>query len=188
MLTSPQKILANPSFLTQELAPHFYRTKSVPTVLNSFFLPTATLSAEAPFTPTNTLIPPDSKFFLLPHLSTLALSLLISAARLDIIHDSDTCNFNMAYDEYVTLASKARIQSAAGGISASGSVSKVWGKDVARRKWENLVELGLIMPVIQGQAGGFGMIRCDVALEEIGAVLSGEKGIDRHLERWCKAI
>jgi origin recognition complex subunit 4 len=121
-------------------------------------------------------------------LSTLALSLLIAAARLDIIHDSDTCNFNMAYDEYVTLASKARIQSAAGGMSASGSISKVWGKDVARREWENLVELGLVMPVIQGQAGGFGMIRCDVALEEIGGVLAGEKGVDRYLERWCKSI
>lgn len=73
-------------------------------------------------------------------------------------------------------------------MSASGSISKVWGKDVARREWEMLVELGLIMPVIQGQTGGFGMIRCDVALEEVGAVLNGEKGVDRYLERWCKAI
>jgi origin recognition complex subunit 4 len=185
---APQKIFASPAFLTQHLAPHFYRTKSVPAVLNTFFLPTATLSADVPFAPTNTLNAPDSKLFLIPNLSTLALSLLISAARLDIIHDSDTCNFNMAYDEYVTLSSKARIQSAVGGMSASGSVSKVWSKDVARREWENLVELGLVMPVIQGQAGGFGMIRCDVALEEIGAVLAGEKGMDRHLERWCKSI
>jgi origin recognition complex subunit 4 len=188
ILTTIQKLFASPPFLTQHLAPHFYRTKSIPAVLNTFFLPTATLSADTPFAPTNTLNAPDSKLFLIPNLSTLALSLLIAAARLDIIHDSDTCNFNMAYDEYVTLASKARIQSAAGGMSASGSVSKVWGKDVGRREWENLVELSLIMPVIQGQAGGFGMIRCDVALEEIGAVLSGEKGVDRHLERWCKAL
>jgi origin recognition complex subunit 4 len=185
---TPQKLFAAPTFLTQHLAPHFYRTKSVSAVLNSFFLPTATLSADTPFAPSNTLSAPDSKLFLIPSLSTLALSLLISAARLDIIHDSDTCNFNMAYDEYVTLSSKARIQSAVGGMSASGSVSKVWSKDVARREWENLVELGLIMPVIQGQAGGFGMIRCDVALEEIGAVLAGEKGMDRHLEKWCKSI
>lgn len=94
----------------------------------------------------------------------------------------------MAYDEYVTLASKARIQSAAGGLSASGSVSKVWGKDVAKREWESLVELGLVMPVVQGQTGGFGMVRCDVALEEIAGVIAGEKGIDKQLERWCKAI
>jgi origin recognition complex subunit 4 len=188
MTDAPQKLFASPAFLTQHLAPHFYRTKSIPAVLNTFFFPTATLSADTPFAPTNTLSAPDSKLFLIPNLSNLALSLLISAARLDIIHDSDTCNFNMAYDEYVTLSSKARIQSAVGGMSASGSVSKVWSKDVARREWENLVELGLVMPVIQGQAGGFGMIRCDVALEEIGAVLAGEKGMDKHLERWCKSI
>lgn len=94
----------------------------------------------------------------------------------------------MAYDEYVSLASRARIQSAAGGLSASGSVSKVWGKDVARREWEGLVELGLVMPVVQGQVGGFSMVKCDVALEEIGGVLAGEKGVDKQMERWCKAI
>ncbi|KAF2035088.1 hypothetical protein EK21DRAFT_84725 [Setomelanomma holmii] len=182
------KLFASAAFLTQHLAPHFYRTKSIPTVLNSFFLPSATLAVYQAFIPAETLSAPDSKLFLITHLSTLSISLLIAAARLDIIHDSDTCNFNMAYDEYVTLASKARIQSAAGGMSASGSVSKVWGKDVARREWEGLVELGFIMPVIQGQAGGFGMVRCDVALEEIGVVLAGEKGVDRQLERWCKAI
>ncbi|KAH3915440.1 origin recognition complex subunit 4 [Parastagonospora nodorum] len=186
--TNVNKLFASAPFLTQHLAQHFYRTKSIPAVLYTFFLPTATLSPDLPFAPNNGLVLPDSKLYLIPNLSTLALSLLISAARLDIIHDSDTCNFNMAYDEYVTLASKARIQSAAGGMSASGSISKVWGKDVARREWETLVELGLIMPVIQGQTGGFGMIRCDVALEEIGAVLNGEKGVDRYLERWCKAI
>lgn len=94
----------------------------------------------------------------------------------------------MCYDEYVTLASKARIQSAAGGASASGSVSKVWGKDVAKREWEGLVGLKLLVPVVQGQAGGFGMVKCDVALEEIGAVVRDDKGIERALERWCRHI
>lgn len=94
----------------------------------------------------------------------------------------------MAYDEYVTLASKARIQSAAGGVSSNGAVSKVWSKDVAKREWGGLVELGLVVPVVQGHAGGFGMVRCDVALEEIGAMLAGEKGVDKGLERWCKQL
>lgn len=183
-----QKLFASQVFLTQHLATHFYRTKSVPAVLNSFLISTATLGPETDFAPNNLLDAPDSKLSLIPRLPTLGLALLIAAARLDIIHDSDTCNFNMAYDEYVTLASKARIQSAAGGLSASGSVVKVWGKDVARREWENLVDLGLVMPVIQGQAGGFGMIKCDVALDEIGATLAGEKGVDQQVKRWCKAI
>ncbi|PSN69182.1 P-loop containing nucleoside triphosphate hydrolase protein [Corynespora cassiicola Philippines] len=170
------------------LAPHFYRSKSVPTVLNSFLLPTATISPGASLLPTNILAPPDSKLTLIPQLSTLSLSLLIAAARLDIIHDSDTCNFNMAYDEYVTLASRARIQSAAGGTSSSGSVTKVWGKDVARREWEGLVELGFIMPIAGGLPGGFAMVKVDVALEEIGEVIKCAKGIEKSLEKWCKQI
>ncbi|KAF3043691.1 hypothetical protein E8E12_006993 [Didymella heteroderae] len=152
-----EKLFATSSFLTSHLSPSFHLTKSIPSALSSFLLPTSILSPNAPFTPL-CLTPPDSKLSVLPSLSTLALSLLIATARLDIIHDSDTCNFNMAYDEYVTLASKARIQSAAGGMSASGSTTKVWGKDVARREWEGLVELGFIMPVVMGQSGGFGML------------------------------
>ncbi|KAJ4291672.1 origin recognition complex subunit 4 [Kalmusia sp. IMI 367209] len=115
------------TFLTTHLAPLFYRSKSIPTTLTTFLLSTASLSSSLSLAYPTTL-PPDSKLSLILGISTLALSLLIAAARLDIIHDSDTCNFNMAYDEYVTLASKARIQSAAGGASASGSMSKVWGR------------------------------------------------------------
>jgi origin recognition complex subunit 4 len=156
--------------------------------LSSFLLPTATLSPNTPFQPASLLNSPDSKLSLIPTLSTLSLSLLIAACRLDIIHDSDTCNFNMAYDEYCTLASRARIQSAAGGLSSSSSASKVWGKDVARGEWEGLVELGFVMPVVQGSVGAFGMVRCDVALEEVGEVLRGIKGGDRGLERWCRSL
>lgn len=94
----------------------------------------------------------------------------------------------MAYDEYVTLASKARIQSAAGGLSSSSGTSKVWGKEVARREWEELVELGFVMPVVVGGlAGGFGMVRVDVSLEEVGECLKG-RGVDKGLERWCRSI
>ncbi|KAF2850480.1 hypothetical protein T440DRAFT_396831 [Plenodomus tracheiphilus IPT5] len=184
--TNISKLFLSSTFLTTHLAPTFYTSKSIPQILTSFLLPVATLSPTTPFYPSPCLLPPDSKLALIPHLSTLALSLLIAAARLDIIHDTDTANFNMAYDEYVTLASRARIQSAAGGVSASSSTSKVWGKDVARREWEGLVELGLVMPVVSGQGGAFGMVRCDVSLEEVGEVLKGIK--ERGLERWCKSI
>lgn len=94
----------------------------------------------------------------------------------------------MAYDEYLTLASKARIQSAAGGASASGGLAKVWGKDVARREWEELLELGLVMPAVGHAGGGFAMVKVDVRLEEIGAVLAGERGVEKGLERWCRQI
>ncbi|KAF2684529.1 P-loop containing nucleoside triphosphate hydrolase protein [Lentithecium fluviatile CBS 122367] len=176
------------TFLSTHLAPHFYCTKSILSILNSFLLPTATLSSTLPLSSSNLTTPPDSKLTVIPTLSTLSLSLLIAACRLDIIHDSDSCNFNMAYDEYVTLTSKARIQSAAGGLSAAGGVSKVWGKDVARREWEGLVELGLVIPVYTGLTGGFGMVRCDISLEEVGAVLAGGGGVGGGLERWCRQI
>ncbi|KAI4948128.1 hypothetical protein J4E91_006122 [Alternaria rosae] len=183
------KLFSTSTFLTTHLAPTFYLSKSVPKILTTFLLPTATLSPTTPFLPTTSLSSPDSKLSLIPSLSQLSLSLLIAAARLDIIHDSDTCNFNMAYDEYVTLASRARIQSAAGGLSSSSGASKVWGKDVARREWEGLVELGLCMPVLTGgSVGAFGMVRVDVALEEVGEVLRGIKGGDKGLERWCRSI
>jgi len=180
------KLFLSSAFLTRHLAPIFYTSKSVLSILTSFLLPTAILGPSTTLNPTPSLYP-DSKLGLIPHLSTLALSLLIAAARLDIIHDTDTANFNMAYDEYVTLASRARIQSAVGGVSASSSTSKVWGKDVARREWEGLIELGLVVPVVSGQVGAFGMIRCDVALEEVGEVLRSVKG-EKALERWCRSL
>lgn len=99
----------------------------------------------------------------------------------------------MAYDEYVALASRARIQNGVGGVSVGGSMSKVWGKEVARREWEGLVELGFVLPVLVGAAaavGGFGMVRVDVKLEEVGEVLRGAAGknVEKGLERWCRQI
>jgi origin recognition complex subunit 4 len=66
-------------------------------------------------------------------------------------------------------------------------VSKVWGKEVARREWEGLVELELLMPVVAGQVGGFGMVRCDVSLEEVGVVVAGG-AFEKALERWCRQL
>ncbi|CBX90721.1 hypothetical protein LEMA_P057550.1 [Plenodomus lingam JN3] len=184
--TTVSQLFLSSTFLTTHLAPTFYTSKSTPKTLSSFLLPLSSLSSSTPFYPTPPLTPPDSKLSLIPHLSTLALSLLIATARLDIIHDTDTANFNMAYDEYVTLASRARIQSAAGGVSASSAQSKVWGKEVARREWEGLLGLGLVMPVGVGAGGAFGMVRCDVSLEEVGEVL--KRGKERGLERWCRSL
>lgn len=90
---------------------------------------------------------PDSKLQLLAALSELELSLLIAAARLDIVLNTDTVNFAMAYDEYVSLMGKQRVQSslaAAAGRSGNGKSSisgglvlgggaRVWGRGVAAR-------------------------------------------------------
>ncbi|KAF2836008.1 origin recognition complex, subunit 4 [Patellaria atrata CBS 101060] len=190
--SSIDSLLSNLDFQQSHLHPIYATTKSIPALLSSLYLPVAALTPTSPLlNPTTVdsvpaLVAPQSNLSLLS-LSDLALALLIAAARLDIILDTDTCNFLLAYNEYVALASKARIQSAASGALAGGT--RVWGKDVARREWETLVSLGLLMPVI-GTGGGAiigerAMVRCDVALEEIGEAC---RGMDRVMTKWCRQI
>ncbi|KAF2226197.1 origin recognition complex subunit 4 C-terminus-domain-containing protein, partial [Elsinoe ampelina] len=178
----------------------YHTTKSVPSFLTALYLPFASL----PTSPTTlaaltshldshlahapSLSPPDSLLSLLPSLSTLQLSLLIAAARLVIIHDSDAISFPLAYDEYKSLASKARIAASASGALATGQGARVWGVRVARMAWEGLVERGLV--VEDGVGGGRGAGRVDVSLEEIGGVLEGGgvEGVGQGMVRWCREI
>lgn len=214
-----QALFADNDFLNRHLAPIYYTNKCVPSAATSFYIPVASLEPTSPFltascfSPETSLLPPDSKLSYLPTLSNLCLSILIAAARLDIIHNTSLLNFNMAYAEYSSLAAKARVASAAAGqlaVGASGG-AKVYGREVARREWELLLELELLVPavggnnstiggsglgisggvgtVVGGSAGGAGwstqMVRCDVALEEITPSVPK---ISRMLERWCKQI
>ncbi|KAK6004326.1 hypothetical protein QM012_008188 [Aureobasidium pullulans] len=76
------------------------------------------------------LTPPDSKLAALASLSTLQLALLISAARLTIIHDTDLVTFPLAHAEYVSLATKAKIAaSASGQVAIGGGIGRVWSKE-----------------------------------------------------------
>ena len=172
----------------------YTRTKSVPSFLTACLLPVSLLSPNC--IPTGlefaaqTFLPPDSKLHLLPGLSDLELSLLIATARLDIILDTDMCNFNMAYDEYQQLASRVKAQSSAAGQTAVGGGARVWGKEVASGAWERLADLELILPAIGGGKGETGrangrMWRVDVGLEEIGPSVSGLSGV---MKKWCKEI
>ncbi|KAL8895812.1 MAG: hypothetical protein Q9192_003437 [Flavoplaca navasiana] len=132
----------------------------------------------------------DSKLQLLPSLSDLELSLLIAAARLDVILDTNLCNFKMVYDEYVQLASRVKLQSNAAGQTAVGGGARVWGKDVARGAWERLIDLELILTAsIAGSRSNSNsvgvMCRVDVALEEIGPNVPR---MGATMSRWCKEI
>jgi origin recognition complex subunit 4 len=146
---------------------------------------------------TTSLAPPDSRLQLLPTLSDLDLSLLIGAARLDIVAHTDTVNFAMAYDEYSSLVGRQRVQSATSGMLAVGGGARVWSRGVAGISWERLVSLGLLVPAGVGggsRAGGSGalthggldgkMWKVDVALEEI----PGAVKLNNVLARWCKEI
>ncbi|TVY15751.1 Origin recognition complex subunit 4 [Lachnellula arida] len=177
---------------------YFYRTKSVPAFLASCILPISKLSLSKfsltgrAFTSNNlSLSPPDSKLHVLQGLSDLELALLISAARLDIILDTDTCNFAMAYDEYSSLTSKHKIQTSSTGVAALGASAKVWGRDVALGAWERLADYDLLVPA--GISGGGGrdigvggrMWKVDVGLEEITGSVDGLSGI---MAKWCREI
>lgn len=171
----------------------YYTTKSVNDLLAALMSPIATLP---PSDNTHTAIqdhlvtslspqlsPPDSKLTLLATLSTLQLALLICAARQTTIHSTETVSFNLAYEEYKLLASKAKIQAAASG--AMGAGGRLWTKEVAKDAWMDLVDMGLMLDdVYSGRGGGGTAGRADVSLEEIG-----QSGVDLgSWARWCKEI
>jgi origin recognition complex subunit 4 len=114
---------------------------------------------------------------------------LIAAARLDIILDTDTCNFAMAYDEYSSLTSRHKIQTSSSGINALGASAKVWRREVALEAWERLAEYELLIPAgIGGSARDLGagrMWNVDVGLEEITGSVEGLSGV---MTKWCREI
>jgi origin recognition complex subunit 4 len=170
----------------------------VPAFFASCILPIAHLSARnLPLTGKTfksnslSLSAPDSKLELLRGLSELELALIIAAARLDIILDTDTCNFAMAYDEYSSLTSRYKIQTSSTGVTALGASAKVWGRDVALAAWERLAEYELLVPAAVGGGGGreFGaggrMWKVDVGLEEITGSVEAMSGV---MVKWCREI
>ena len=185
----------------------FATTRSPSTFFNSAIIAIASLSHDNPLPEANQFVltplqPPDNDLqALLPSLSTLQLALLIAAARLEIIlapaNSTSTSlvgvNFEMAYEEYVTIASQTRVSaSAAGQVGLGGAGARVWGRAVARKEWEALGELGVIVPMGAGGGGrsgtGDGKWVVDLGgLEEIGGWIEGEgKGVERGLLKWCR--
>lgn len=146
---------------------------------------------------------PENRLHILPALTELELSLLIAAARLDIISDTDTCNFNMAYEEYKSLASKVKVQNsigstiAGGGVPGGGQGGKLWSREVAVGAWEGLGRWEVLIPATgtagQASQGGVSregrMWRVDVGLNEIGRFAGGQGGaLGGVLGKWCREI
>lgn len=134
-------------------------------------------------------LPPDTVLNMLPHLPTLHISLLISAARLDAIHNVTAVTFALVYSHYVDLVSRARLQASAAGSIAQAT--KLWNHEIAAAAWEELAAWEIILPA----AGkGIGqehskMWRCDVVLEEIIEAVGGvDAGMSDVMIRWCKEI
>ncbi|KAF3919307.1 hypothetical protein ABW21_db0201188 [Orbilia brochopaga] len=151
-------------------------SKSVHALYNNFMIPIYGLSVTEPFLGSGeamrktALVAPDSKLYLLEDLPELSLALLICAARLDPILETDTCNFTMAYDEYKTQVAKVKI------YQQTTWALKLWGKDVALAAWEKLAEYELIVPAV-GAAGGA------VGVTASALVGSGTTGVGRRESR-----
>ncbi|KAF3005463.1 hypothetical protein E8E14_007135 [Neopestalotiopsis sp. 37M] len=194
-----EALYKSPSF-QEHLEYQFFTTKSVTEFLTTCVLPLSALSptaldlkigASSLSTSVAQLHTPDSKLHLLAALSDLDLSMLIAAARLDIVAHTDTVNFAMAYDEYSSQMGKQRVQSAASGMLALGAGGRTWGRAVAGMAWERLVSLGLLIPAgIGGRSnaahGGLEgkMWKLDVALEEIPTAVE----LPGFLVKWCTQI
>ena len=168
-------------------------TKTPSTFFASALLPIATLYdstfsevIQVPdFSCLEPLMAPDSLLSVLPSLSTLELALLIAAARLSIIYDTDTVTFLMVYEEYVKVASRSKLQAAASGAAASGV--RIWGKDVAVGSWERLGELELVARSSSGGGNGRdGLWRIEVGLEEIEG--SMPDGLGMVMSKWCREL
>jgi origin recognition complex subunit 4 len=176
----------------------FFTAKSIPAAFSSLYIPVASITSidppsqeTSPFAP---LTQPDSVLPLLPSLPPLHLYLLISAARLDAIHNVSVVNFNLVYHHYVELASRSRLQSSASGALAQGGVTKIWGKEIAKAAWEELGDWEILMPAALGKGKGDDapktkMWRVDVTLEEVAACVSGVgQGVSEVATRWCKEV
>lgn len=155
---------------------------------NAMLLPVTSLTTETPFLTAeqisgHALAGPELKLDILDGLNDLEMSLLIAAARLEIVTDSENINFSMAYDEYSRMSSEMRIQSSIAS-SALSSQAKIWGRDVAMAAWEKLADYELVVPGVLGGGGReHRMWRVEVSLRDVGRFIGKRVG---HLSKWCR--
>ncbi|KAM7188206.1 Origin recognition complex (ORC) subunit 4 C-terminus domain containing protein [Rhypophila sp. PSN 637] len=177
----------------------YYTTKSVTAFLRGWVIPLSLLDTNFPTLkppgPIQGLEYPHSKLPVLGALSDLDLSMLIAAARVEIIANTELINFSTAYDEYTQLMARQRVQSANAGMFALGGAARVWGRDVALAAWQRLTKLDLLVDptaaakttTTGSSAAGMNegkMFKVDVALEEI----PGAVKLNAVLAKWCTGL
>jgi len=122
-------------------------------------------------------------------LSQLELSLLISATRLETFYVQETFNFNMVYEVYTSLVSRARTHTSvtAPGVPTvvSGGSTRFWGKDVAFRSWERLGEIGLWTYAGRGE-GRWRFVRCEIGMQELWGICEKRKLINSSMRGWFR--
>ncbi|PFH60986.1 hypothetical protein XA68_18459 [Ophiocordyceps unilateralis] len=191
-----EELYKQPSFQNL-LQYHYFTTKSVAAFFAEWVLPLTQLSAQDMRLPCPTestcLAPPSSRLQLLSTLSDLDLAMLIAAARLDVVADTDTVNFAMAYDEYGSLVGRQRVQSATSGMLAVGGGARAWSRGLAAMAWERLISLGLLAPAGIGGVAAAGrghgglegkMWRVEITVEEIPWAVQ----LNAVLAKWCREM
>jgi origin recognition complex subunit 4 len=128
----------SPQF-TNLLTSTYTISKTPVPIFNALLIPFSNITPSDPFPASESLEnstpsfkAPHPTLSLLPSLSDLQLSLLIAAARLEVLADTDAVTFEMVYDEYLKLVSKVRVNGTPGG-GAAGGVGRVWGAFVGGR-------------------------------------------------------
>ncbi|KAF2864479.1 P-loop containing nucleoside triphosphate hydrolase protein [Piedraia hortae CBS 480.64] len=167
----------------------YFTTKFVPEFMSAMFVPISQMDTTkaqrsdelaetilASFQPRKKLIP-DSKLTLLSSLSTLQMALLISAARLTAIRGMIVFKFDIAYEEYKSLALRAKLQEGAN----AGATARVSKREVAKKAWDELVDSELLME------DSYGSIRADIKLQEIGRLAPNVTDLGVW-ERFCKEV
>lgn len=142
--------------------------------------------------------PADTESFI-EGLSDLELSLIICAAKVEVMFEVDQVNFNLAYEEYLKTAKEQREALRAVDLEgmATGTVAgfRIWSRGVARAAWEKLESLNLLAPVERSAKrmakqlasdisldDEIRMARVDVSLQELTNML----GNSHHLIQWTK--
>ncbi|OLL26684.1 Origin recognition complex subunit 4 [Neolecta irregularis DAH-3] len=140
----------------------------------------------------NALVLPTSRSYLLKGLTLLELALLISAAQVDA-RDSETVNFNMAYEEYRVILKKAEVSAASAGSTASSGAIRIVDRVTAMNSWDILGRKGLMVTASGGAFGGGLARECrmwclEVGLGELqGFVEESSSKLPSIVKRWVKS-
>ena len=185
-------------------------SKSLPDLFANLYVPIATIqllptpdSSEQKIAENMTIAPTrPSMLSVLLTVSTVHLSLLIAAARLEAIHNLITTNFNLVYNHYTELITRSKLQQTASGAFAVGAGLRQWSRETAERAWEDLSGWHLVVPATIGVSGKDGsgdtiggegasvrMCRVDVTLDELNWSLKEKRGgMVNVLEKWCREV
>ncbi|KAA8893428.1 origin recognition complex subunit 4 C-terminus-domain-containing protein [Sphaerosporella brunnea] len=158
-------------------------SKTVAPIFNAAILALSSITTSSPFPAATAyvraLAPPASNLELLPSLSDIQIALIICAARLEVLRDTETVNFEMVWHEYEELVKKTKVPGTPG---AGGTVGKNWSKAIATGAWEGLEKMGLVVAI---SGGGRRLWRVDVGLMEIREWVKNRPG---NWGRWCKEV